>query len=90
MEPRGYYDTPEDEEPEDDGYPVIPDEDPEQDDKEHDPASAADVHALKAAVAALEEANAAIQGEVHTLKKANAAFADQVDLLESDSVALMT
>ena len=60
-----------------------------QDKKEEEPAAAADLYALKAAVAALEEANAAIQGEVHTLKKTNAAFADQVILLESDSVALM-
>ena len=60
MEPRGYYEDPEDEEPEDDGYPVIPDEDPEQDDKGDEPATAADLHALKAAVAALMDANAAI------------------------------
>ena len=46
MEPRGYYEDPEDEEPEHHGYPVIPDEDPDQDDKEHDTASAADLAAL--------------------------------------------
>ena len=60
MEPRGYYEDPEDEEPKNHGYPVIPDEDPEQDDKGHEPASAADLHALKAAVAALMDANTAI------------------------------
>ena len=64
-------------------------EEPEQDDKESGYASPEDIHILKKAVAALEEANTAILGEVHALKAANAAFSDQVGMLESDSLAQM-
>ena len=49
-------------------------DEPEQDDKESGYASPEDIHILKKAVAALEEANTAILGEVHALKAANAAF----------------
>ena len=61
MEPRGYYQDPEDK-PENDDYPVIPDEDPKP-----EPASEADLHALKAKVATLTDKVETIMSMVGTL-----------------------
>ena len=56
--------------------------------KEEPKASARDLHALKAAVAALQYANAAVVAQVETLSEANAALEEQVTGLAEDKMML--